>query len=106
MYCEVTLLRRSGRKLKRHELGAPLQGDLTFDEMPQPTKAFPRAMRVLNLYEPFGMNKRTAMTLMEPQFAGIEGQAICFKGVELVPREDGIYEHAQAWLVTPILVKA
>ncbi|MGB4011611.1 MAG: hypothetical protein WBL16_11605 [Zwartia sp.] len=47
------------------------------------------------------MNKRTAMTLMEPQFAGIEGQAICFKGVELVPREDGIYEHARKRPVVP-----
>lgn len=102
MFCEVTLLRRQGRRLKRTDLATPVRGQLRMAEIEQSPKVWPRAMRVLNLIQVNGLTSRTAIALVEPQFAGVTQDALCFKGIELENRSDGMYEHAQVWLVRPV----
>lgn len=96
------MLRRQGRRLKRTDLEPPVRGQLRLAEIQQSPKSWPRAMRVLNLIQVDGMTTRTALTLVEPQFAGVTPDALCFKGIELENQSDGLYERAQVWLVRPV----
>lgn len=101
MFCEVTLLRKNGKRLKRSELTLPVRGRLSFtyrhDKNP---------MRNRKVFELFDTKSHSvpvsACVLVEPVLLEFTEQGAVWRGYEIDVIEGAVYEFAQLWLVRQV----
>lgn len=101
IFCEVTLLRRKGKRLKRSELSLPVRGRLSFtyrlDKNP---------MRNRKVFDLFDTKSHTvpvsACVLVDPVLQEFTEQGAVWRGYEIAVIDGEVYEFAQLWLVRQV----
>ena len=101
MFCEVTLLRRKGKRLKRSELALPVRGRLSFtyrnDKNP---------MRSRKVFDLFDTKSHTvpvsACVLVDPVLQEFTEQGAVWRGYEIAVIDGEVYEFIQLWLVRQV----
>ncbi len=107
MLCEVILCRKDGRRLRRSEWPAPVVGQLVIDDTDAKHSAFNRNLRAAKLlgYRDSDRYRTSEINLVPPIFDPVLLAAprglLVLRGVELDPRDGGVYELEQVWLCSP-----
>lgn len=98
MRYSVVCLRRLGMRLKLHELGDAVTGDLELTDHAGPAE-FKRIARVANLWVAAGGGTRRSLLqpLWEPTVLQIGGDSLTLVGIELATVKGRLHEHTQVW---------
>lgn len=106
MFCEVTLLRQSGRRLPRREWGPPLRGTLRITELDRTINNAKRNLLCMELWESYDTTSRRGLaTMFDPVLLPSPRDGLLIAGMELESDvSDGlkIWEHRQVWLCRPV----
>ena len=90
MFCEVTLLRKRGKRLKLSELAPPVRGRLSYDY-----RNDSNPMRIRKVFDLMETGSHTVPTnagmLIEPVLLEITERGMIWRGYEIEPCGDGIY---------------
>ena len=101
MFCEVTLLRKRGKRLKLSELAPPVRGRLSYDY-----RNDSNPMRIRKVFDLMETGSHTVPTnagmLIEPVLLEITERGMIWRGYEIEACGDGIFEHVQLWLIRQI----
>ena len=101
MLCEVTILMRDGKRLKKQELAKPI---LTFLEVRNWNSHLPdirRHARVANLYVKAGKAKAITASIFDPEVVTTTADGFVLRGNEVVLTEKRKKEVEQVWLCRP-----
>lgn len=101
MLCEVTILMRDGKRLKKQELAKPI---LTFLEVRGWNSHLPdmrRHVRVANLYVMAGKAKGITASIYDPEVVTTTADGFVLRGYEVVVTDKGKREVEQMWLCRP-----
>lgn len=99
VFCEITELRKNGLRLRPDEWPLPEAGQLRMDYWTGDKNNYRRTLRQAGLWRPVGVNWRLALTLADPDWIDVVGDALLMRGVVLQIDSGRIYEHEQLWLV-------
>lgn len=107
VFCEVTLLRQAGRRLRRQEWGTPLRGTLRITEMDRAVNSAKRNLLCIELWEAYGTTSRRGLaTMFDPVLLPSPVDGLLIAGIEFESdRSNGlkIFEHRQVWLCKPVV---
>ena len=101
MLCEVTILMREGKRLKKQELVKPI---LTFFEVRSWSSHLPdirRHVRVANLYVMAGKAKAITASIFDPEVVTTTADGFVLRGTEIVVNDKRKQEVVQMWLCRP-----
>ena len=101
MLCEVIILMRDGKRLKKQELAKPI---LTFLEVRAWNSHLPdmrRHIRVANLYVMAGKAKATTASIFDPEVVTTTADGFVLRGNEVVMTVTRKREVEQMWLCRP-----
>lgn len=101
MLCEVIVLMREGKRLKKEELAEPMLALLEVQACtPAPTEAR-RYGRVANLYAKAGKAKAIFASLLDPELVRTTSDGFVLCGNEVFMTDQGKREVLQMWLCRP-----
>jgi hypothetical protein len=98
MRCTVTLLRRHGQRLKKHELGVPIERDLELTDQAFAAE-FKRLARAANLWVAHldGTRRSLLPPLWEPRVIQIGPNFLTILGTEIATVQGRVHDHLQIW---------
>jgi hypothetical protein len=101
MLCEVTILRRRGRRIPQSEWPRALVASLEVRDWDGLSNDFKHHIRVANLYGLKGVTKSLLGTIFAPELLLTIGDGILICGTELEVLDKRTYEYVQMWLCRP-----
>lgn len=101
MLCEVTILMRNGKRLKKQELAKPIRTFLEVRSWDSHLPDIQRHVRVANLYVMAGKAKAITASIFDPEVVTTTADGFVLRGKEVVMTDQRKKEVEQMWLCRP-----
>ena len=102
MLCEVTILMRDGKRLKKQELAKPIRTFLEVRAWDSHLPDIRRHVRVANLYVMAGKAKAITASIFDPGVVTTTADGFVLRGNEVVMTDQRKKEVEQMWLCRPV----